>query len=108
MRDAKQRRVRDISGGPTAAAWRRGYGVVRHQSETRTRIAEMVDRISSDRGDGVAAYSLLAALDRPSGLLEPLQGRSIAGPGYVSIGGTRNTGPVVRQSRVFACAGERA
>ena len=64
MRDAKPRRVSDIPGDPTAAAWQQGYGVLRHQSETRARVAAMVGRLSSDRGDGVAPYSLLSALDR--------------------------------------------
>ena len=62
MPEAK--RVSDISGDASAAAGQRGYGVLRHQSETRARIAEMVGRMSGDRGDGVAPYSLLSALDR--------------------------------------------
>lgn len=63
MRDAKPQRASSVPGDAAATAWERGYGVLRHQTETRARIAEMVARIGSN-GDGVPPSALLSALDR--------------------------------------------
>lgn len=62
MRDAKPRPASSVPDD-AAATWERGHGVLRHQGETRARIAEIVGRMGSD-GDGVPAFSLLSALDR--------------------------------------------
>ena len=63
MRSAKSGRGPTVLEDPAARTWEQGYGVIRHQAETRARIAEMVGRIVG-AGDGVSPYSLLAALDR--------------------------------------------
>lgn len=63
MRDAKRQRASSVPGDSAATAWERGYGVLRHQTETRARIADMVARIGRN-GDGVPPSALLSALDR--------------------------------------------
>ena len=46
--------------------WTEGYGVIRHTAETRGRVAELAQHLDAagTRGDGVALYELLHALDR--------------------------------------------
>jgi hypothetical protein len=63
MRDGKSQRTSSVPGDPAATAWERGYGVIRHQTETRVRIADMLARIRRN-GDGVPPSALLSALDR--------------------------------------------
>lgn len=56
----------DASDGGAFARWARGYGVIRHSATTRTRVRELVARLSSEgrRGDGGDPWDVLHALDR--------------------------------------------
>lgn len=51
---------------PQFARWAAGYGVIQHSALTQVRIHELATRLSArgERGDGVAFYDLLLALDR--------------------------------------------
>jgi hypothetical protein len=52
------------SENPDFARWAKGYGVIRHSDLTQARIHEMERLLVNKRGDGVAFYQLLHALDR--------------------------------------------
>lgn len=51
---------------PQFARWAEGYGVIRHSDETQVRIHELAASVtgSGSRGDGIAFFDLLTALDR--------------------------------------------
>jgi phosphoketolase len=51
---------------PAAARWAKGHGAIRHAAQTRARVASLAERLSREgaRGDGVAFFDVLAALDR--------------------------------------------
>ncbi len=54
------------SADPQLAQWATGYGVIRHSDETQVRIHELATSLTGtgSRGDGIALYDLLRALDR--------------------------------------------
>ena len=56
----------DDSARGAFGRWARGYGVIRHSAATRTRIRDLVARLSSEgrRGDGGDPWDILHALDR--------------------------------------------
>src|SRR3990172_2950388 len=51
---------------PEFARWARGYGVIRHSARTQARVSSMARYLATqgERGDDVALYDLLHALDR--------------------------------------------
>lgn len=63
---AAERAARSHPRDEAFARWAEGYGVIRHTALTRTRIHDLVARLAGEerRGDGVAPYDLLRALDR--------------------------------------------
>ena len=56
----------EAANSPEEARWAAGYGVIRHSPVTRRRVREMTAHLAAQRvrGDGVAMYELLHALDR--------------------------------------------
>jgi phosphoketolase len=62
---AKEQAAQTRAERPDFARWAEGYGVIRHTDATQLRIREMETRLAQQsRGDGVAFYELLHALDR--------------------------------------------
>jgi phosphoketolase len=64
MSTQKRRVASYRSENPDFAQWAKGYGVIRHSELTQTRIYEMERLLGNQRGDGVAFYQMLHALDR--------------------------------------------
>ena len=61
---AKEQAAQTRAERPDFARWAEGYGVIRHTDATQLRIREMETRLAQQsRGDGVAFYELLHALD---------------------------------------------
>ena len=62
----RPRGARSSRDDAPSARWANGYGVIRHTAQTRARVRDMATRLAAQgqRGDGVAVYELLHALDR--------------------------------------------